>query len=949
MARKKTSGGKGSKPIEAVRHKDKRKNIPTEELRDFVRQDEESPAAMLYPRDPDLDPQLVWKGKDEQDRAPLEVPVVPIYIQEKIHPQAIIGDFRRTADKNPDNDHQDFGGLFADFNGLPEEFADRVDFYHHDGHWSNRLILGDSLLVMSSLAEKEALKGKVQMIYLDPPYGIKFGSNWQVSTRKRDVKDGKAEDMVRQPEQVKAFRDTWKLGIHSYLAYLRDRLVVARDLLSESGSIFVQIGDENVHLVRCLLDEAFGGGNFCCLIQVQKTGGQSAELLASTVDFIVWYAKDKEKVKYRQIYIERAAGDVSLSRYDNIELPDGTERRLNPEEVTRRTGIPEGEAFRYTSLISAGPSNTEQVFEFRGEKYRPKADSHWKTTVAGLHRLARASRVESASRTIRFKRYLNDFSVIPINDRWESLQIGTELVYVVQTAPQAITRCLLMTTDPGDLVLDPTCGSGTTAYVAEQWGRRWITIDSSRVALTLARTRLMAGRFPYYLLADSAEGVAKEAELTGQMLTARPTEGDVRKGFVYKRVPHVTLKSIANNEEIDAIHAKWQEKLESLLKELNKPLKTKWREWEVPRRLQDISWDTDAVPDKDLKETGKVRQLMKQYWAMRRERQQEIDASIARRAETEVLYDQPYEDTKRVRVTGPLTVESLSPHRTISVEEKHEMAEVGDAKVGVKAKVIGPDDFGRMILENLRTAGVQNTFKGERLKFDSLEPYAGQWIHGTAQYTEKDGKVRRAAICIGPEHGTVGPELVKEAAKEAVQGVGFDVLIVCGFAFDPHVSEEAKRYGKLVVLPTRMNPDLTMGDLLKKTGAGNLFMVFGEPDVAVKKVKDGQITVEIKGLDVYDPTTGEIRSSSTDDIACWFIDTNYNGESFFVRHAYFTGADEPYEKLKRALRAEIDEAAWSQLYSTVSRPFDKPDTGKIAVKVINHYGDEVLKVYDCGR
>jgi adenine-specific DNA-methyltransferase len=420
------------------------------------------------------------------------------------------------------------------------------------------------------------------------------------------------------------------------------------------------------------------------------------------------------------------------------------------------------------------------------------------------------------------------------------------------------------------------------------------------------------------------------------------TEGDVRRGFVYKRVPHVTLKSIANNEEIEAIHARWQEKLEPVLKEMNRLHKTKWQEWDVPRNLGKIESDAH-LNDKDFIKFGG---LFKTWWKLRRDRQQEIDASIARRAETEVLYDQPYEDSKRVRVTGPLTVESLSPHRTISVEEKRGMAEVGDPKVGVKAKVLGPDQFGQMILENLRTAGVQNTFKGERLKFESLEPYAGQWIHGTGQYTEKDGKVRRAAICIGPEHGTVGPELVKEAAKEAVQGVGFDVLIVCGFAFDPHVSEEAKRYGKLVVLPTRMNPDLAMGDLLKKTGAGNLFMVFGEPDVAVRKVKDRQITVEIKGLDVYDPTTGEIRSSSTDDIACWFIDTNYNGESFFVRHAYFTGADEPYEKLKRALRAEIDEAAWSQLYSTVSRPFDKPDTGKIAVKVINHYGDEVLKVYE---
>ena len=338
--------------------------------------------------------------------------------------------------------------------------------------------------------------------------------------------------------------------------------------------------------------------------------------------------------------------------------------------------------------------------------------------------------------------------------------------------------------------------------------------------------------------------------------------------------------------------------------------------------------------------------LLKEWWNLRQERQKAMDATIARHAETEVLVDQPYEDNKRVRVAGPFTVESLSPHRTISVEEKKRLAEVGDAALGLKIKTIGPDQFGAMILENLRTAGVRKHDQKERLRFDCLQPYASQWIHGEGTYTDSDGKHKRVAVCIGPEHGTVGPQLVKEAAKEAVQGVGFDLLIVCGFAFDPHVSEEAKRYGKLVVLPTRMNPDLSMGELLKKTGSGNLFMVFGEPDLDVRKQKDGKIVVTINGLDIYDPTTGEIRSSSTDDIACWFLDTNYNSESFFVRHAYFTGADEPYEKLKRALRADIDEAAWSVLYSTTSRPFDPPESGKIAVKVINHYGDEVLKVFE---
>ena len=478
----------------------------------------------------------------------------------------------------------------------------------------------------------------------------------------------------------------------------------------------------------------------------------------------------------------------------------------------------------------------------------------------------------------------------------------------------------------------PTLRSGTTAYVAEQRGRRWITCDTSRVALALARTRLMSARYPYYLLADSPEGVKKEMELSGGGAFGEATEaaammamGDIRKGFVYKRVPHVTLKSIANNDEIDAIHAKWQEQLEPLRAKINKATGKAWEEWQIPREIEGGD---------DLKS------LLQEWWKLRRDRQAEIDASIARRAETETPYDQPYEDGRRVRVSGPFTVESLSPHRVLSTADDNQDGAVTEQEAHQQ------QDFATMILDNLKKAGVQNTRKSERLVFNRLDPFAGAWLHAAGEYTDAAGKVRRVAVSIGPEHGTVGPQQVKEAAKEAVQGIGFDLLVVCGFAFDPHVSEEVKRYGQLTVLPTKMNPDLAMGDeLLKKTGAGNLFMVFGEPDVEITKQKDGAIVVEIKGVDVYDPATGQIRNSSTDDIACWFIDTDYDGESFFVRHAYFTGAEEPYDKLKRALRAEIDEAAWSALYRTVSRPFARPASGKIAVKVINHYGDEVLKVF----
>ena len=866
MAKKNTQ-----KKVGSIRHNDKRANIPTEELRDFVADEELVPKTMLYPRDPSLDPQLVWKGKDEQDREELAVPVVPVYIQEKIHPQAIIAALPRTEQPGDDQ-----ANLFADFNGGPADFAQKIDFYHHKQNWSNRLILGDSLLVMTSLAEKEGLKGKVQTIYLDPPYGIKFGSNWQVSTRKRDVKDGKAEDATRQPEQVRAFRDTWKLGIHSYLSYLRDRLVVARDLLTETGSVFVQIGDENVHLVRNVMDEVFGSDNFVALINYRSMMPLASGQIESVYDYVVWYAKQKKGLKYRNLWTPKTVG--GSSEFVFADAPGGGYRRLSRDEIADvQQTLTKEKVFKRSNLSSSGyTASCTFDLQFNGETFKPVQGKSWRTTADGVNRLIAANRIFKLGDKLYFKLYHRDFGFTSLENSWADTIAFQEKFYVVQTTTTIVQRCLLMTTDPGDLVFDPTCGSGTTAYVAEQWGRRWITCDTSRVALALSRTRLMAAKYSYYLLADSSEGIKKESELTGKMPPEYKTEHDIRKGFVYKRVPHITLKSIANNP--------------------------------------------------DIKE------------GMTREK---IDTAIARHADTETLYDQPYEDNKCVRVCGPFSVESLSPHRVLSTADENQNSTISEQD-GRKHQ-----DFSTMILENLKKAGVQNTRKSERLSFDRLDPYAGAWLHAAGEYTDADAKSRRVAVSIGPEHGTVGPQQVKEAAKEAVQGVGFDMLVVCGFAFDPHVSEEVKRYGKLTVLPTKMNPDLAMGDeLLKKTGAGNLFMVFGEPDVEIKKQKNGQIVIEIKGVDVYDPTTGQIRSASTDDIACWFIDSNYNGESFFVRHAYFTGAKEPYDNLKRALRAEIDEAAWSSLYSTVSRAFDKPETGKFAVKVINHYGDEVLKVFE---
>jgi adenine-specific DNA-methyltransferase len=810
--------------------------------------DRASPTPLVYPRDPSLDPQLVWMGKDEQDRHPFEVPAVPLYIQEKINPQALIEDLRR------------------------RDAGKRTGFYRHDRQWSNRLILGDSLLVMASLAERERLRGRVQMIFFDPPYGIKFGSNWQVSTRDRDVRDGKAEELTRQPEQIKAFRDTWQLGIHSYLTYLRDRLTVARDLLTESGSIFVQIGDENVHLVRCLLDEVFGSDNFIATIAFKKKKMPLGETyIFTTCDYLLWYGKDRTGTKFRKLFVPRdgtEGGD-----YGYAELPDG--RCVS--RVSLAGEVPAGtRLFQSMDLRSSG--RTEScVFPFvlDGKRFVPSEGKSWKTNLEGMKRLALAGRLFYTADSLRYKLYFDDYPVQELSHVWMDTQGATDKEYVVQTSTKVVERCLLMTTDPGDLVLDPTCGSGTTAYVAEQWGRRWITIDTSRVALALARTRLMAGRFPYYLLADSPAGRTREAEMAGQPLASDPCGHDVRKGFVCRRVPHVTLGSISNNPDI--------------------------RE------------------------------------GMSRE---QIEAAVRRHAESEVLHDQPFEDRNVVRVSGPFTVESLSPHRVLPTGDE------------TPARPASSSDFVAIILENLRTAGVQNTRRGERLVFDRLDLYPGEYLQAEGTYTE-GGQSKRAAVCVGPEFGTVGPDLLADAVREAQRGTGFDLLLVCGFAFDPHVTKEGKvierQVGRMKVLLVRMNPDLAMADeLLKKTGAANLFLVFGEPDVAVERQEDGKLVVEVRGVDVYDPTSGEVRSSGPEDIACWFIDTDYNGDSFFVRHAYFLGGGEPYEKLRRALRADINEEEWAKWYSSRSVPFDPPGKGRIAVKVINHYGDEVMKVYTTG-
>jgi adenine-specific DNA-methyltransferase len=914
MAKKSTS-----KTIESLKHEaDKRRNIPTAEYRAVLDPSETQPIELRYPRNTDLDPQLVWRGKDDQDWSDLVVHAPPLYIQEKVHPKVLIDDLLRQTKETTSEDPGFQPDLFADFNGIPEG-VDRTEFYAHDQNWSNRMILGDSLQVMASLAEREGLRGRVQCIYLDPPYGIKFNSNFQWSTTSREVKDGKADHITREPEQVKAFRDTWRDGIHSYLTYLRDRLTVARDLLTDSGSIFVQIGDENVHRVRDVMEEVFGETNFVGQIVYRTTTGKASAALDSTRDFILWFAKSLPDMKFRRLWFERDVEADSNFRFDFNVAGDFDSASDNPYRIARMNPM----------TSQSGSLTTLFEYSLRGEKFSP-GKGGWKTNLTGMERLRKSQRLTSSGRTLGFVRPFHDFGWQSHADIWDDTRqsgFGDSKIYVVQTATAVIQRCLLMATDPGDLVLDPTCGSGTTATVAEQWGRRWITIDTSRVALALARARIMGARYPFYLLSDSRDGQFKEAEVTRTSPSSQPVQGNIRHGFVYERVPHITLKSIANNAEIDVIWDQWEAKLEPLREKLNAALKQTWQEWEIPREL-DAGWPDVA------------KELHADWWDARIGRQHEIDASIAAKGEFEYLYDKPYEDKKIVRVAGPFTVESLSPHRVLGVDENDELIEPLDEDYA------DTQAFDQMILENLKTAGVQQAHRDDRINFTALALWPGDLVCAEGHYVEGEGDAaveKRAAIFIGPEFGTVTrPDLV-EAAREAGDA-DFDVLIACAFNYEAFATEFGK-LGRIPVLKARMNADLHMADDLKNTGKGNLFVIFGEPDIDLIEEGDGQLRIKVKGVDVFKPQTGEVVSDNADGIACWFIDTDYNEESFFVRQAYFLGANDPYGALKTTLKTEINAEAWATLNSDTSRPFDRPTSGRIAVKVINHLGDEVMKVF----
>jgi adenine-specific DNA-methyltransferase len=964
MAKKLTKSA-ATKTIVALKHSEaKRKNIPTAELESVMKAEQQSPLRVAYERrNRDLDPQLVWRGKDEQDWSDLVVHAPPLFIQEKVQPKVLIDDLRHRASADRmarellERAEKGLLGpqidLFADFNGLPDTDA-KTEFYQHDAHWSNRMILGDSLQVMASLTEREGLRGQVQCIYIDPPYGIKFNSNFQWSTTSRDVKDGNVTNITREPEQVKAFRDTWRDGIHSYLTYLRDRMTACRDLLHETGSIFVQIGDDNLHRIKALLDEVFGDKNAVVAIPIKKKGGQKSSLLDPVNDYLLWYAKNKDATKYRQLYEPLQLDEELAKTFRLVEFADGRIVPLrdlkNPNGLdVDYSRIPKQvyDDFPGVKILQSDPltvggfrKNQSLKYVFRGREFDPGVTRNlcWKHTAqdpgggrSGLDRLAFADRLLVGQNQLRLKRFIEDFGRTALSNWWDGLGGASNPIYVVQTNPEIVQRCVLMTTDPGDLVLDPTCGSGTTAYVAEQWGRRWITIDTSRVALALARARIMGTRYPFYLLADSREGQLKEADVMRTEPSTAPAHNTLRQGFVYERVPHITSSVVANNAEIDVIWEKFQSRLEPLRQQLNKALKQKWEDWEIPREAEE-QWSKEA------------KDAHARWWEQRLARQKEIDASIATKAEFEYLYDKPYEDKKKVRVAGPFTVESLSPHRVMTVGADDELIDPAASRDRERADA--PQDFAQMILENLRSAGVQQAHKEDKITFTSLTPWPGKYICAEGRYADADGSEKRAGIFIGPEFGTVSRQDLVLASREAGDA-NFDVVIACAFNYEAHASEFDK-LGRIRVLKARMNAELHMAGDLKNTGKGNLFVIFGEPDIEIIPDADtngAQIKVKIRGVDVFHPQSGEVRSDGAEGIACWFIDTDYNEESFFIRHAYFLGQNDPYKALKTTLKAEINEEAWASLNSDTSRPFPKPAGGKIAVKVINHLGDEVMKVF----
>lgn len=851
-----------AKKIESIKHsKDKRAHIPSKEEAGYEEANpkvQQGKKALELPVNPVVhrgqDPELFWLnkyGNDDRDDL-LRVDIRSLYRHEHIAPETLIKNLYKLREHAPAEATQldlfSVNELFG--NALEKDELEKVsEYYHHQDGWTNRLIQGDSHLVMASLLEREGMAGQVQTIYFDPPYGIKYGSNWQIKLNNRDVKDGNDESLAGEPEVIKAFRDTWELGIHSYLSYLRDRLLIAKELLTESGSCFVQISDENVHLVRNIMDEVFGSENFVSLICYSKTGGLGSALLDGIFDFIIWYCKGIDKIKYRQLFFEKQYGGDGASKYNSVELANGVRRTLSREERDDISLLPKGaRIFRLDNMTSQ--SGTPFDFVFRGKKYLEK----WKSSLSGLERLAQKNRIVASSNSLNYVRYLDDFAAFPMNNNWQIGGIQSRLdskVYVVQTATETVKRCILMTTDPGDLVLDPTCGSGTTAFVAEQFGRRWITIDTSRIALNIAKQRLMTSVFPYYKLYDE-------------------TSNDIRQGFIYKTVPHITLKSLANDEP----------------------------------------------------------------------------------PATETLYDKPETDNKKLRVSGPFTVETLQNFEPILADDLEEESQTNDETT-----------FAQVVKSHLESAGIKNGRKDEQVVFSRVELLSHPYLHAEGFYQNGVGE-KKAYIHIGPKFGTVSKNAVNEAVKECRLRGDAQWLIILGFSFESDIegSTQTMNMGKFEVTKARIHDDLMQDGLKKKPGkSAASFVTIGEPDIALHR-NGKTVAVEIQGLDIYDPIKDLVKARNVSDIAYWMVDDDYDGSNFIVKQVFFCGGDKDEfdkwkkgleslakdstkKKVEKTLKIEIDDEAFDRLYGHISHPIEVKKKGqKVAVRVISQFGEETTKV-----
>lgn len=960
----------------AYRHDEKRKNNPHVGMVDVASDHEESETRWAY--DPHIDPALQfdpqragietliddalasgdaaqmraaleelrrmqspylnWAGKAE--RTSFEVDTVSLHVHERIDPATILAAVQKRI---KDSKGKTVGGFQPDMFHAPFEnlpLSQAIDFYKHDRDWANRLIAGDSLLVMNSLLQKEGMAGQVQMIYIDPPYGIKYGSNFQPFTNQRDVKDRKDEDLTQEPEMIKAFRDTWELGIHSYLTYLRDRLLLAKELLHESGSVFVQISDENLHHASELLDEVFGRENFASIILVKKTAGLGANLLANSFDYVIWYAKSINCIKYHQLYVEKETG--ADTDYDWLQSEFGSISKIRAsEELSDQEHA--GRLFRTIPMISSGYTDSCFFdFEFQGELVEAKSNS-WKTVEAGVKRLGMTKRIIKTAKHPYFKLFAEDFPVRPLTNGWMDTR-ASDMMYVVQTSQKVIERCLLMVSDPGDLVLDPTCGSGTTAFVAEKWGRRWITCDTSRVAVTLAKQRLATASFDYFELKYPHEGL--------------------RGGFIYKTVPHVTLKSIANNPEIDEIYDSLHPAIESALADLNAALKGQEISFVVGeggRKGEEVDFAASASKTFTLPTGDKVavnallewevpfdfpedwptsaRKAFDAFHTARQAMQKKMDESIASHAGQEILYDQPEVSRNKLRITGPFTVEAL-PFATVLALDEAEQPVEADIAVARSGETSRQSQW----RDELLKAGIRGK-GGQKLRLLDLEPLPGaRYIHAVGTVAETN---ERVAVSFGPEHAALEQRQVEIAKQEAGDLFPLPKLLVfCAFTFDPEAAKDIDAVRGITALKVQMNTDLLTEDLKKGRASNESFWLMGQPEVAVKRLKNDLFQVEVKGFDYFDTKTGELKGGGKKNIALWSLDTDYDNRSVFPRQVFFpmAGGKEGWYKLKKDIRAELDESLLEKFHGTVSLPFEAGDNQCIAVKIVDDRGIESLKV-----